>query len=640
MADHDRLIGGRYRIVKKLAEGGMGEVFEAQHNLTKSKVALKILFPHIGKDEAARQRFLREVSAPAQIGHDGIVKVDDAGFDSHDGALFVAMEFLDGEPLRDRLARGGHSLDQILDWFEEVLDPLAAAHEAGIVHRDLKPENVMFTTTRQGKELLKVLDFGIARDLDGSATNVTHTGIAMGTPHYMAPEQAMSAKGVTAAADVWAMGCMLYEALAGRTPFDGETASAIVVNACTKAHAPLIQVAPNVPPPIAAFVDRCLDKEALNRPQNAGDMLAGLRAVRSGNSAPGIAGAGVAGHMPTGPAASMGGTPPPGGYTPAGTAVLNASQMPSAPGYGTGPIAPGAGGWSGGSHPGTPPPSQPGYSSPGMATGGGWSQTAPPTSAPGYGTHPPTSGPGYGTQPPYSAPGGFAPPKKKGGGMMVVAALLIGGLVVVGLAIVGLGIAMSGDDEDEDVAVSTAGVTIQTNVSSGELFVDNGSRGPLVPGQQFRIERGDHSLEIRENGSPVAQGTVSVVAGQDQVVQLDRVGGGANVGGGAMIPGNLQTFTGQLRPGDVLNQEQKYEDTYPFDWAAGANIQILLDGDFDTYLRIISPSGQMMHNDDRPGGGLNSGLNVQLSEGGRWTVVVTSFGQRMTGDYTLQVTAP
>src|SRR5690348_545687 len=222
----------------------MGAVFEAQHNLSKKTVALKILFPHIGKDEAARQRFLREVSAPAQIGHDGIVEVYDAGFDPQDGSLFVAMEFLQGEPMRDRLTKGGIALDTLLDMFEQVLDPLAAAHAKGIVHRDLKPENVYMTKKRDGSEVIKLLDFGIARDLDTSQANVTHTGIAMGTPHYMAPEQAMSAKGVGTAADVWAIGVMMYEALAGRTPFDGETASAIVVHACTQAHAPLAQVSP------------------------------------------------------------------------------------------------------------------------------------------------------------------------------------------------------------------------------------------------------------------------------------------------------------------------------------------------------------------------------------------------------------
>ncbi|MCZ7683982.1 MAG: serine/threonine protein kinase [Sandaracinaceae bacterium] len=145
MSKQDRLIGGKYRIVRKLAEGGMGEVFEAEHNLTHKKAALKILFPHVAKDEAARQRFLREVRAPAQIDHDGIVEVFDAGFDLEDGSLFVVMEFLDGEPLRDRLAKGGVSLDLLLDWFERILDPLAMAHEKGIVHRDLKPENVFMS---------------------------------------------------------------------------------------------------------------------------------------------------------------------------------------------------------------------------------------------------------------------------------------------------------------------------------------------------------------------------------------------------------------------------------------------------------------------------------------------------------------
>src|SRR5690606_29109272 len=237
-------------------------------------------FPHIGKDEAARQRFLREVSAPAQIGHDSIVEVLDAGFDTEDGSLFVAMELLDGEPLRERLAKGGVSLDLLLDWFERILDPLAAAHDKGIVHRDLKPENVFMSKKRDGTEVIKVLDFGIARDLDSSQNNVTHTGIAMGTPHYMAPEQAMSAKGVSPAADVWALGVMLYEALAGRPPFDGETPSAIVVLACTQAHAPLSQVAPHVPAPLAAFVDRCLNKDPRDRPASCGQMLAELRRVR------------------------------------------------------------------------------------------------------------------------------------------------------------------------------------------------------------------------------------------------------------------------------------------------------------------------------------------------------------------------
>jgi len=298
-----RLIGGRYEVVRKIAEGGMGAVYEAQHNLSKKTVALKILFAHIGRDESSRQRFLREVSAPAQIGHDGIVEVYDAGFDTQDGSLFVAMEMLRGETLRDRLARGGLTRDQVLDFFEQLLDPLAAAHAKGIVHRDLKPENVYLHRMRDGREVLKLLDFGIARDLDEKSQSVTQTGMAMGTPHYMAPEQAMSARGVSFPADVWAVGAMMYEALSGKTPFSGETASAIVVHAVSQPHEPLAKAAPATPTAIAQLVDRCLAKDAEARPRDGAQLLVELRAARGKT-------AGAPAHPPTiGHAATMTPTP-------------------------------------------------------------------------------------------------------------------------------------------------------------------------------------------------------------------------------------------------------------------------------------------------------------------------------------------
>ncbi len=274
-----RLIGGRYEIVRKIAEGGMGAVYEAQHHLSKKTVALKILFPRIGTDESARARFLREVSAPAQIGHDGIVEVLDAGFDTQDGSLFVAMEMLRGETMRERFARG-LTRDQALDFFEAMLEPLAAAHHKGIVHRDLKPENVFVHRTRDGREMVKLLDFGIARDLDASSPAVTQTGIAMGTPHYMAPEQAMSARDVSYPADIWAAGAMIYEALSGAPPFGGDTASEIVVHAVSQPHEPLHSRAPTTPPEIAALVDRCLDKDPTKRPANAAQLLSEIRIAR------------------------------------------------------------------------------------------------------------------------------------------------------------------------------------------------------------------------------------------------------------------------------------------------------------------------------------------------------------------------
>ncbi len=605
----------------------MGEVYEAQHNLSKKAVALKILFPHIGKDEAARQRFLREVSAPAQIGHEAIVEVYDAGFDPQDGALFVAMELLQGEPLRDRLMKGNVQLDLLLDWFEQILDPLAAAHATGIVHRDLKPENVFLMKKKNGAEIIKILDFGIARDLDSSQTNVTHTGIAMGTPHYMAPEQAMSAKGVTAAADVWALGVMLYEALAGRTPFDGETASAIVVHACTQMHAPLAHAAPHVPPPLAEFVDRCLQKDPQYRPHHAGQMLEELRQVRQRiGSVSGVAAAAAGGGMSTGVPATGAGMP---GYAPHG----------SQPGYATGPA-----GTFGGPNPSyaTPPP---GYHTGQPSAGFGTNPSAPGgyLSSPGFGS--PPSGPGFG------APGGYVEPKKGGGGLAigVIAVVLIIGVVVVGGGIAAA-VMLGGDDEDETPRNGT--VQIQTDVPMSELYVDNVSQGTLVPNQEVQLRRGTHQLELREAGQVVASSSVTLNAGQRQTLVMNRtlaqntipqpnqfpINNNLPVNN---VPGNVRTLTGQLRPGDATLRSGEYADTHYFDWQAGAVIQVdMVSTDFDTYLILKAPSGQQWDNDDRPGNGLNAGITHTLTESGRWQILATSLSPGMTGDYTLTVRAP
>ena len=257
----------------------MGSVFEGTHMLSKKTVALKLLAPEVGRDETTRQRFLREVAAPAQIGHDGIVEIYDAGFDQAERILFVAMELLSGSTLRERLVRGGMPQSLVLDLFEEMLLPLAAAHKTGIVHRDLKPENVYLHKRRDGVEVVKILDFGIARDLAGNDT-VTQAGTAMGPPHYMSPEQAMSARDVSFSTDVWALGVMLYEALSGVPPFGGDTIATIVVEICTKAQRPLAEVTFGLPPAVPLLVDRCLDKTPTQRPANAGELLIALRAAR------------------------------------------------------------------------------------------------------------------------------------------------------------------------------------------------------------------------------------------------------------------------------------------------------------------------------------------------------------------------
>lgn len=269
------VVGGRYRVISKIAQGGMGSVYRAQHVLSRKNVALKVIHAEASTDETTRQRFLREVAAPAEIGHRGLVEIYDAGFEG--GALFVAMELLEGETLRELFERGPIPRDRVFSIFLRLLEPLAAAHAAGFVHRDLKPENVFLQRTVDGIELVKLLDFGIARHLRGESEIVTQAGVAMGTPHYMSPEQAASARDVSETTDVWAVGVMLYEALTGSPPFRGDTLASLVVDVLTRPHRPLIDVVPSAPHEVSLLLDRVLDKAPEKRPASAGVLLAELR---------------------------------------------------------------------------------------------------------------------------------------------------------------------------------------------------------------------------------------------------------------------------------------------------------------------------------------------------------------------------
>jgi len=625
------LVGGRYEIIRKIAEGGMGAVFEARHHMTKKTIALKVLFPHIGKDEASRQRFLREVSAPATIGHDGIVEVYDSGIDPNDGSLFVAMEMLIGETMREWVDRGGHTRDEILALFDDVLAPLAMAHERGIVHRDLKPENVFLHRQKNGQVVVKILDFGIARDLDTSSQNVTHTGIAMGTPHYMAPEQAMSAKGVQAQADVWALGAMLYECLTGRTPFDGETASAIVVFACTKPHPPIKQVVPDLPDALAQLVDRCLAKEPTERPANAGALRAALQQIRGGGA--------TFGAMVSTPSSRDQGLPqtraqvatnPTGGGTSAPTWGSPQQQQTPPPGqYGTPP--PG--------QYGTPPPGQAGYATPppgqtpqpaplfqqGPVGGGGPMQTGGPMGGPM-----PTGGP-MGTAPAF----GGAQPQGGGKGMFYA------GIALVALLVIGGGIAaavvMSGDEEgtqgttgtDPETPAGPGQIQVATDVSGGgELLVDGVSQGPVLAGHQMQLAAGQHILELRVAGQTVAVARVAPTPAQTTQVVLNR---------GSFTGGETSTQSGSLQAGDRTLTSGEFADHFTLDWTQGTRVYLQArSSEFDTYLIAKRPSGTQLDNDDAtPGQGTDAGLGFTVDEAGTWTIIVTSYRAGEAGNYEL-----
>ena len=264
---------GNYVIEHALAHGSMGTVYVARHSLTYARVALKLLRTEPNTDKQAEERFLREVRAAAQIGHDGIVKVQDAG-KTPEGHLYLAMELLTGETLENRIASSNGQRLIGMDWLLAVLEPLTAAHENSIVHRDLKPANVFIARAADGSERVKLLDFGLARDTREKSG--TQTGIALGTPYYMSPEQAARPKDVSPASDVWSMGVMMYEVLTGSMPFDGETLHAVVISAATMPHVPVRTRAPELHPQLAELVDECLSKRPELRPRDAAELRARL----------------------------------------------------------------------------------------------------------------------------------------------------------------------------------------------------------------------------------------------------------------------------------------------------------------------------------------------------------------------------
>lgn len=265
-----RVIGGRYTLGVLIGRGSMGAVYRAQHTLTHQEVALKLICPTPANHELVRARFAREVGVSAWVGHGGIVQVLDAG-EEPDGTLYLAMELLRGQTLQDRAQHPDFTASYGLNVLRALLEPLAAAHDAGIVHRDLKPENIFLHRCEQGREQVKLLDFGIATDPRQRSS--TRTDVGLGTPFYMSPEQATSARDVTPASDVWSVGVMLYWLLSGRLPFDGETPFNTLTQVCTVDPAPIEARGGHTTQRLIALTQEVLHKNPNHRPQDAGQLL-------------------------------------------------------------------------------------------------------------------------------------------------------------------------------------------------------------------------------------------------------------------------------------------------------------------------------------------------------------------------------
>jgi len=282
------LLAGKYRIERLLGRGGMGAVYLAENTALGRRVAIKVVRTDKGEDGPDPEllaRFRGEARAAAAIGHPGIIDVLDLGT-TEDGTDFIVMEHLEGESLRDRLDRNIRlGLADVTQIGGELLDALAAAHDAGVVHRDLKPDNIFLVA--RPVPVTKILDFGISKLSRAEDASLTTTGRIMGTPHYMSPEQGRGAR-VGPPSDVYAAGAVLYRAMSGETPVSGTSLHEVISNLATEPPVPLAVRCPGLPRAFTDLVDRMLARLPEARP-TARAAAAALRAAAEGRAVPGDA---------------------------------------------------------------------------------------------------------------------------------------------------------------------------------------------------------------------------------------------------------------------------------------------------------------------------------------------------------------
>ncbi|GAA3907758.1 Stk1 family PASTA domain-containing Ser/Thr kinase [Streptomyces gulbargensis] len=417
--------GGRYQLRDLLGEGGMASVYLAYDTALDRQVAIKTLHTELGREQSFRERFRREAQAVAKLSHTNIVSVFDTGEDTLDGAVmpYIVMEYVEGQPLGSVLASdvaqfGAMPADKALKVTADVLAALETSHEMGLVHRDIKPGNVMMTK----RGVVKVMDFGIARAMQSGVTSMTQTGMVVGTPQYLSPEQALG-RAVDARSDLYSVGIMLFQLLTGRLPFDADSPLAIAY-----AHVQEEPVAPSsvnrsVTPAMDALVARALRKNPNERFPSADAMRQEcLRVLSAGQTAAPVI-------VPGAPVGSGSGVSsavfPPVGQTPPPSPQQ--SYLPPTPHPQPGPYGPA-----------THAPAAPAY---------GYPQQAP-TPAPG----------GYPTQAPAPAYQTLAPAPARGSGSRRNTPLLLGAVIVALLAVGGLVIALNQKDDPAPQA-GTGGTT-------------------------------------------------------------------------------------------------------------------------------------------------------------------------------------
>jgi len=279
-------LAGKYRVEAVVGRGGMGVVFRATHLHTQRVVAIKILRPELSQDPLLGKRFVREARAATRLRHPNVVEVLDLGIEP-DGTVYQVLELLEGEPLSGLLARKAPlPLEQTFEILMPVMNALAEAHAQGIVHRDLKPDNIFLSRAREGRVTPTLLDFGIAKLADAQGSFATNAGSVMGTPEYMAPEQARGGDDQGPALDVWAMGVIAHQCLTGRLPFEGNTPVLVLLKVMTEKAPRLDTPGSSVPTSIADVVERALQREQGDRFASVGEMLSAFRAAAQAAGVP------------------------------------------------------------------------------------------------------------------------------------------------------------------------------------------------------------------------------------------------------------------------------------------------------------------------------------------------------------------
>ncbi|HLV64581.1 MAG TPA: serine/threonine-protein kinase [Polyangiaceae bacterium] len=261
-----------------LGKGGMGAVFEGYHVLVERRVAIKVLLPDAISSEHGAARFEREVRATGRIGNDHILEVYDVGV-LPNGSRYMVSEFLDGETLADRLARGPLPPRAVAELMLQLLEGLGAAHEKGIIHRDLKPENLFIVNQKAGRtDFLKIIDFGISKyqHEDASTMGMTVTGAVIGTPYYLSPEQARGQRDIDHRSDLYTTGVIMYEAVSGTLPAAAENFNELLFKIALESPQPLSALVPHVDRGFSAIVERALERQREARFQSAHEMRLAL----------------------------------------------------------------------------------------------------------------------------------------------------------------------------------------------------------------------------------------------------------------------------------------------------------------------------------------------------------------------------